>query len=296
MIRRWLVLATGAVSALAPIAACAFVVGSSGRFEWSGGPPANIPSRVITSCCTVGNLASVAPRTWDGSPTGYTYRRQRGPSPSGSWEAIPDVSGSAYAVQAADVGSYLSAVVTARKSQGSTQATSNKASPAPTLVSADAPVNVEQPQIIGLDTVTVGGNPNTLTAKPGTWSGPQPTTYTYDWHFVGSPVMHAGPTLTLDASFLGRALEVDVTGTNSAGSTKVTSHWFGPIENVRFLPRLPSMSVSRIRRCLFRPSPRTSCKTGTRSSPVARSPPLRRTPIRPMSGTSIRLTGEPSRA
>ena len=33
------------------------------------------------------------------------------------------------------------------------------------------------------------------------------------------------------------------------------------------------MSISRIRLCLSRPSPRTSCKTGTRSSPVARFPP-----------------------
>jgi hypothetical protein len=237
MIRRWLVLATGAVCALAPIAACAFVVGSSGRFEGSGGPSANVTHPAITNCCTVGNLASVAPPTWDGSPTRYTYQWQGGSSSSDPWATIPDASESAYAVQAADVGSQLSAVVTATNSQGPTQATSNEASPASTLVSAAAPVNVEQPQIIGLDTVTVGGNPNTLTAKPGTWSGPQPITYTYGWHFVGSPVMHAGPTLTLDASFLGHALELDVTASNSAGSTKVTGHWFGPVENA--LPSAP---------------------------------------------------------
>jgi hypothetical protein len=179
MIRRWLVLATGAVCALAPIVACAFAVGSSGRLEGSGGPPANVTHPAITNCCTVGNLASVAPPTWDGSPTGYTYQWQGGSSPSGPWATIPDASESAYAVQTADVGSHLSAVVTATNSQGPPRATSNEASPAPTLVSAAAPVNVEQPQIIGLDTVTVGGNPNTLTAKPGTWSGPQPITYTY---------------------------------------------------------------------------------------------------------------------
>ena len=234
MIRRWLVLATGAIPVLAPIAAYAFVVGGSGG---SGGPPANITSSTISSCCTVGNLASIPPGAWDGSPAGYTYQWQHGSSPSAPWATIPDASDLAYAFQTADAESYRPAVGTATNSRGSTQATSNEARPAPPLVSGDAPVNVEQPEIIGLDTVTVGGNPNTLIAKPGRWRGPQPITYTYGWRLVGSPVMHAGPALTLDASFLGHALEVDVIASNASGSTTSTSHWFGPVENT--LPSAP---------------------------------------------------------
>jgi len=269
MIRRWLVLATGAVPVLAPITACAFVVGSSGG---SGGPPANITPPTISSCRTVGNLASVPPGTWDGSPTGYTYQWQRGSSPSGPCATIPDASDSAYSVQAADAGSHLSAVV-----------------------SADAPVNVEQPQIIGLDTVTVGGNPNTLTAKPGTWRGPQPITYTYGWRFVGSPVMHAGPTLTLDASFLGHALELDVTATNASGSTTVTSHWFGPVEST--LPSAPPEYEHIANPTVPLPTePAHFLQNGHAIFPGCSIPPLRPTPIRRTSGTSTRLTGEPSRA
>jgi hypothetical protein len=94
------------------------------------------------------------------------------------------------------------------------------------------PANTIIPQIVGLDFPS-GGTTLTLTADTGRWDN-SPTAYTCNWHFVGSASLGTSCSgLTLDTSttgVLGSALELDVTASNTAGSTTTRSHWFGPIE------------------------------------------------------------------
>lgn len=95
-----------------------------------------------------------------------------------------------------------------------------------------APANTVMPQIVGLDYPVSPSTSLTLAADTGRWDN-SPTSFTYNWHYVGGASLGTGSTLTMNTAtpgVTGNALEVDVTATNAGGSTTVTSHWFGPIE------------------------------------------------------------------
>jgi chitodextrinase len=99
---------------------------------------------------------------------------------------------------------------------------------APQLVVETAPVapsNNKPPTISG--TAEVG---QTLTATPGIWSENEPLSYAYDWLRcdVGgescNPISGAsGSTYTVVSADAGSTLRVEVTATNSAGSSTATS-------------------------------------------------------------------------
>jgi hypothetical protein len=93
------------------------------------------------------------------------------------------------------------------------------------------PQNTLQPQIIGTD-FPAAGTTVSLTSDVGRWDN-SPTSYSYNWHYIGGPSLGQASTLTLNTSnpgVIGSALELDVTATNAAGSSTQMSHWFGPIE------------------------------------------------------------------
>ena len=79
------------------------------------------------------------------------------------------------------------------------------------------------------------------TGLPGQWTN-FPISYTYKWHTVSAPLtsLGTGSTLAINISttpaIVGQAIELDVTAANLAGSTTVTSHWFGPIEATAPIP------------------------------------------------------------
>jgi hypothetical protein len=112
--------------------------------------------------------------------------------------------------------------VTATNADGSSSAVSN----ATAVVQGSAkPRNVEPPSISGSPVLGA-----TQTADPGTWSGTQPITFTYQWRSCNrngggcSSIAGAtGKTYVTKQSDLGRTLRVRVTGRNSVGADTATS-------------------------------------------------------------------------
>lgn len=82
-----------------------------------------------------------------------------------------------------------------------------------------APANTVAPTITG--TAQVG---ETLTAVPGTWTGREAPSFSYQWNVDGDPVSGAtGITYEPVEADEGEVVTVTVTGTNWSGSASETS-------------------------------------------------------------------------
>ena len=104
-----------------------------------------------------------------------------------------------------------------------TTALASGAAPAQTAVS---PSNTAPPTVSGS---AVQGQ--TLTASPGSWSGDTPMTFAYQWQRCNSGGSscssisgETGTTRLVDSGDVGSTLRVQVTATNSSGSTSATSN------------------------------------------------------------------------
>src|SRR6185437_14488349 len=145
--------------------------------------------------------------------------------------SITGATAKTYLLTSADVGSTLRIVVTATNKGGSGTATSAATAvvqPPPT-----PPANTSPPTISG---TTQDGQ--TLTASPGTWTGTQPITYTYQWQRCDSSGANcnpiAGATSTGYTAKLGDAgstLTVAVTATNAPGSMTATAAPTAPVQS-----------------------------------------------------------------
>jgi Bacterial Ig-like domain (group 3) len=93
---------------------------------------------------------------------------------------------------------------------------------------ADAPSNTALPSISG-----VAQQGDQLTANPGTWSGDDPITFSYQWSDG-----QTGSTITLSDADVGQSVSVTVTASNDAGTVQATSDTVGPV-----LPAAPSESA-----------------------------------------------------
>src|SRR5262249_19646049 len=100
----------------------------------------------------------------------YAYQWQRSADGS-TWTNIAGATSSSYALAPADEGDTVRAVVTATNPFGQVTATSPAVGP----VQSNPPVNTVAPAVTGTTQRTY-----TLTATPGTWSGPN-NTYSYQW-------------------------------------------------------------------------------------------------------------------
>ncbi|WP_340109449.1 hypothetical protein [Pikeienuella sp. HZG-20] len=90
---------------------------------------------------------------------------------------------------------------------------------APTETAAEAPANTVLPAITG--TVAQG---ETLTASTGTWTGDAPITFAYKWRRDGDVISGAtAATYTIPIDAQPGEYSVDVTATNSSGSTTASS-------------------------------------------------------------------------
>ena len=96
------------------------------------------------------------------------------------------------------------------------------------------PVNTATPTISRegeTGTPTPAIEASRLTAEPGEWEGTQPITYAYRWLSCTPELEGCTPiegatsaAFTPTAAYLGRALEVEVTATNAAGSATASVH------------------------------------------------------------------------
>jgi hypothetical protein len=186
-------------------------------------PPSNTSPPTISGTAQKGQRLHADPGTWSGtSPIHFNYRWQRCSARGTSCSNISGATDNDYTLTSADVGRTVRVFVTASNTAGSSTAAS---SPSAVIADAQAPAATASPTITGA--AQLG---STLTANPGTWTGPGPITFTYQWErcdqfgdkcaFVNSAV---GQTYTLTSADAGHAMRVRVAARNQFGRTFATS-------------------------------------------------------------------------
>jgi F5/8 type C domain len=150
----------------------------SGSFTlaWRRTPAPPVPVRwpSVSGIRRVGETLTVTPGEWSGlQPIAFAFQWQR------CWNGCTEISGatgSTYALGAADVGFVVAVVVTATNAGGSTTAFS-----AAGLIEALAPRLELDPNV---DDIPRAGD--TVFAQRGSWAGPQPLAYAYQWQRCSS--------------------------------------------------------------------------------------------------------------
>jgi hypothetical protein len=193
-------------------------------------PPSNTAEPNIVGDAIEGRTLTANRGTWSGTtPMSFAYRWLRCPTDGGASDGsnCAPIGGSAgadetYRLRDADVGIRIRVRVTATNADGSDSAVSN---PTAVVQGSARPRNVVPPTISGSPVVGA-----TQTADPGTWSGTQPITFTYQWRSCNasgggcSPINGAAAkTYVARQSDVGRTLRVRVTARNSIGNETETS-------------------------------------------------------------------------
>ncbi|HST25923.1 MAG TPA: hypothetical protein VLJ76_08020 [Gaiellaceae bacterium] len=189
----------------------------------SATPPSNTSPPTISGTAQKGQRLHADPGSWSGTrPMSFAYQWQRCGSGGANCSNISGARGHDYVLTSADVGNTVRVVVTATNSAGSAGAAS---SPTAVVAAPKAPANTVPPTISGAPQLG-----QTLTANPGTWSGPGPITLSYQWRrcdqFGGNCGFIAGAlsqTYVPGSADVGHALRVRVTARNPFGSTSATS-------------------------------------------------------------------------
>lgn len=98
-----------------------FTIILDGKPIWVALPaaPANTVAPTFTGTLEVGETQTAVPGTWTGTPT-YAYEWETSPNGSGGWAAIAGANATTYVADAADVGNYLRAKVSATNAGGTT--------------------------------------------------------------------------------------------------------------------------------------------------------------------------------
>jgi hypothetical protein len=206
--------------ALGVVATVAAVVASA---QAATAPPANTSPPQVSGVPRQGATFTAYPGTWTNAPTNYSYSWIRCDANANNCAAI-GIHRRQYTLTDDDVGHRFKISVTASNSGGKTTATS---SPTPAVAaSGSTPNNVVKHSI--------GGDPrdgSVVTASPGTWTGTQPITYTYQWNrcdqsgaACGAIAGATGNTYAVNASDVGHTLRVHVAAKNPKGSTGADSN------------------------------------------------------------------------
>lgn len=170
----WTLVAAGLAS-LATV--LALPAGGSARGQAA---PVNTAEPRISGSPVVGQTLTASQGSWNNNPTSFAFQWVRCPAngglPNGSnCAAIGGATTNSYVVQSGDVGSRLRVRVTASNADGSATVASN-ATARVTAGESGRPNNVQPP--------TLSGTPaqgQTLRVSPGTWTGQQPITFTFEW-------------------------------------------------------------------------------------------------------------------
>jgi hypothetical protein len=198
--------------------------------------PVNTAPPTIAGTPSIGQTLTASAGTWTGTPApAFAYRWQRCDAAGANCIDVSGATGITYLVQPGDAGATLRVRVTATNAAGTASATS-----AATALVASGPANITPPSITG--TIAPGLS---LQAAVGTWSGVPAPTFAFQWlrcnfQAVCTPIAGATAIVyTIQAADVALTLRVQVTATNSAGSTNVVSAPVGPIN-----PRITIGDVS----------------------------------------------------
>jgi hypothetical protein len=170
----------------------------------------------------VGQTLTISQGNWTGTGTiSFSYQWQR--CRSGGCTNISGATGSSYKATNSDLGYGLRALITGSNSFGSTQVSSNVS--ATVVADVAAPANKAKPTIGG--STSVG---STLTGSVGTWSGPQPITFSLSWERCDGAgnnckaISGAGAsTHVLTSADVNSTIRLVVKATNPGGSVTATS-------------------------------------------------------------------------
>ncbi len=194
-------------------------------------PPVNTAAPTIAGTPQAGQTLTTSNGTWTGTqPITYAYQWQSCDSGGANCAPIAGATGSSYMAGASDVGTTLRVTVTASNSVGNASSTSG----ATTVVqpASAPPSNTAPPTISG--TAQEG---QTLNANPGTWSGTQPMTFTYQWQRCDSGGNNCGTIsgatsagYVLTSADVGSTIRVAVTAANSVGNANATSSQTGVVQ------------------------------------------------------------------
>src|SRR5262249_44149864 len=182
----------------------------------------------------------------------FAYRWQRCNSTGANCANIGGATHRDYVLGSADVGRTVRVVVTASNSAGQSTAAS---SPSAVIADAQRPANSASPTISG--SAQLG---STLTANPGSWTGPGPITFTFTWsrcdQFGDKCALVNGAvnqTYVLTSADVGHAMAVRVRAATKLGRT--------------FAPSAPPAAVS---------ATANGCPIGARTIQIAQmGPPAR---------------------
>jgi hypothetical protein len=212
--RRAFLLALAA--AITAVAALAAIAGAR-----SLDTPQNTSTPVIDGSTVVGQTLAVSNGAWSGSPTSYSYQWQRCDQSVNGCVNISGADNKTYALQSADAGRRLVALVTAANSSG--KATVNS-KPTEVVSTSGAAQSTARPSITG--TPKVGEE---LVANRGTWNSAT-SSFAYQWQRCDQNGANCasingatGRTYGVRTADAGHTIRVVVTGTGSSGSATATS-------------------------------------------------------------------------
>ena len=176
----------------------------------------------ISGAKNVGVTLTANPGTWSGTqPITFTYQWVRCNSSLANC-SNRNVTTRTYRLVDGDLGRRLVVVVTARNSDGSTNAQANTSV---IRARATAPQNTAIATIEG--SLREG---ETLTANPGVWTGTQPIAFTYQWQRCdanggncGNVAGATARTYTVASADVNRSVRVLVTARNAAGARTAAS-------------------------------------------------------------------------
>src|SRR5689334_1951522 len=179
--------------------------------------PSNTSPPTISGGTAIDSEQTASPGSWSGSdPKSYIYQWQRCDTNGNNCANFSEARAkNTYNTDVVDSNHRLRVLVTATNSDGSASATS---APTP-VIGEGSPLNTSPPTISG--TAMEG---ETLTATSGTWAGPGPISYTYEWrhckHPDGTgcePDSSTGQTLVLTTDDVGKWMIVVVGARSSKG-------------------------------------------------------------------------------
>ena len=197
-------------------------------------PPTANSAPSIGGDATVGSTLTADPGSWSDPSATFAYAWQRCDD-SGACTPINSADAATYTLGEADLHLQIRVEVTAT-GVASTTGVADSGLVGP-VVLPPAPAVVAAPSIIG--GATVG---STLTARPGSWSGPPPT-FAYAWQrcdTTGACTLIDNATTSsyvLGGDDLDRTLRVEVTATNAGGTGSADSVATAPVA----LPPPPSV-------------------------------------------------------